>query len=85
MENKEKKILKKGDKIQLKIAGLNTKGRAYGFYGDDENRIFPNINAAEGQIVEGIFVKRRRKYEHTDTERATKYRGRYVFYRLYRE
>ena len=63
MENKEKKILKKGDKIQLKIAGLNTKGRAYGFYGDDENRIFPNINAAEGQIVEGIFVKRRRKYE----------------------
>ena len=63
MENKEKKILRKGDKIQLKIAGLNTKGRAYGFYGDDENRIFPNINAAEGQIVEGIFVKRRRKYE----------------------
>ena len=55
MENKEKKILRKGDKIQLKIAGLNTKGRAYGFYGDDENRIFPNINAAEGQIVK-VFL-----------------------------
>ena len=38
MENKEKKILRKGDKIQLKIAGLNTKGRAYGFYGDDETK-----------------------------------------------
>ena len=61
MEKTEKKNLKKGDLIQLKIVNLDTKGRAYGFF--DENKIYVNINAAENQIVEGIFVKRRRKYE----------------------
>ena len=61
MKNNE--ILKKGDVIQIKIEDLNIKGRAYGYYGDNENKIYTNINAAKGQIVEGIFVKRRRKYE----------------------
>ena len=61
MEKTEKKSLKKGDLIQLKIVNLDTKGRAYGFF--DENKIYVNINAAENQVVEGIFVKRRRKYE----------------------
>ena len=61
MEKMEKKNLKKGDSIQLKIVNLDTKGRAYGFF--DENKIYVNINAAENQVVEGIFVKRRRKYE----------------------
>ena len=61
MEKTEKKSLKKGDLLQLKIANLDTKGRAYGFF--DENKIYVNINAAENQVVEGIFVKRRRKYE----------------------
>ena len=61
MEKTEKKSLKKGDLIQLQIVNLDTKGRAYGFF--DENKIYVNINAAENQVVEGIFVKRRRKYE----------------------
>ena len=61
MEKTDKKPLKKGDLIQLKIENLDTKGRAYGFY--DENKIYTNINAAQNQIVEGIFVKRRHKYE----------------------
>ena len=61
MEKTEKKSLKKGDLLQLKITNLDTKGRAYGFF--DENKIYVNINAAENQVVEGIFVKRRRKYE----------------------
>ena len=61
MEKTDKKPLKKGDLIQLKIENLDTKGRAYGFY--DENKIYTNINAAKDQIVEGIFVKRRHKYE----------------------
>ena len=60
---KNNKILKKGDIIQIKIEDLNIKGRAYGYYEDNENKIYTNINAAKGQIVEGIFVKRRRKYE----------------------
>ena len=63
MEKMEKKSLKKGDLLQLKIVNLDTKGRAYGFF--DENKIYVNINAAENQVVEGIFVKRRRKYELT--------------------
>ena len=57
----QKNKLKKGDLIQLKIEGLNIKGRAYGFYND--YKIYTNINSAENQIVEGIFVKRRKKYE----------------------
>ena len=61
MEKLNKKPLRKGDLIQLKIENLDTKGRAYGFY--DENKIYTNINAAKDQIVEGIFVKRRHKYE----------------------
>ena len=61
MEKIDKKPLKKGDLIRLKIENLDTKGRAYGFY--DENKIYTNINAAQNQIVEGIFVKRRHKYE----------------------
>ena len=36
MEKTEKKNLKKGDLIQLKIVNLDTKGRAYGFF--DENK-----------------------------------------------
>ena len=61
MKKTEKKNLKKGDLIQLKIVNLDTKGRAYGFF--DENKIYVNINTAQNQVVEGIFVKRRRKYE----------------------
>ena len=61
MEKTEKKSLKKGDLIQLKIVNLDTKGRAYGFF--DENKIYVNINAAENQVGEGIFVKRRKKFE----------------------
>lgn len=61
MKKTEKKNLKKGDLIQLKIVNLDTKGRAYGFF--DENKIYVNINAAQNQVVEGIFVKRRRKFE----------------------
>ena len=61
MEKLNNKPLRKGDLIQLKIENLDTKGRAYGFY--DENKIYTNINAAKDQIVEGIFVKRRHKYE----------------------
>ena len=56
MEKLNKKPLRKGDLIQLKIENLDTKGRAYGFY--DENKIYTNINAAKDQIVEGIFVKK---------------------------
>ena len=37
MEKLNKKPLRKGDLIQLKIENLDTKGRAYGFY--DENKI----------------------------------------------
>ena len=44
MEKLNKKPLRKGDLIQLKIENLDTKGRAYGFY--DENKIYTNINAA---------------------------------------
>ena len=61
MEKVGKKSLKKGDLLKLKISNLDTKGRAYGFHA--ENKIYVNINAAAEQIVEGIFVKRRRKYE----------------------
>ena len=43
MEKLNKKPLRKGDLIQLKIENLDTKGRAYGFY--DENKIYTNINA----------------------------------------
>ena len=32
MEKTDKKPLRKGDLIQLKIENLDTKGRAYGFY-----------------------------------------------------
>ena len=38
MEKLNKKPLRKGDLIQLKIENLDTKGRAYGFY--DENTKF---------------------------------------------
>ena len=61
MEKVGKKSLKKGDLLKLKISNLDTKGRAYGFHA--ENKIYVNINAAAEQTVEGIFVKRRRKYE----------------------
>ena len=40
MEKRDKKPLRKGDLIQLKIENLDTKGRAYGFY--DENKIYTN-------------------------------------------
>ena len=53
MEKLNKKPLRKGDLIQLKIENLDTKGRAYGFY--DENKIYTNILS---EIIGGSMSSR---------------------------
>ena len=57
MEKTEKKSLKKGDLIQLKIVNLDTKGRAYGFF--DVNLSEVKMEVADRQVVDGFFVTRR--------------------------
>lgn len=56
--------MKKNDILQVKIENINERGKSYGFIG--ENKVFVNINAASGQIVEGKLTKtRHKKYELT--------------------
>lgn len=57
--------MKKGEIIRIKIDDINERGKSYGIL--DENRIYVNINAAKGQIVEGKLTKTRHKrYELTN-------------------
>ena len=51
--------MKKGDILKVKIAGINDRGKSYGFL--EDKKIYVNINAAKDQIVEGKLNNTRKK------------------------